>query len=99
MSKNDFSPNGFTIHRIDDNVIEENKIEIFGADFQDENEYYPDFNNTKIDKEIQDKLNILKEKNESEATLIKSDDIVMDVDNFFNNISQIYLLYNICEKI
>ncbi len=100
MLENDnYSPNGFNIHRVDENINEENKIEIIGADFQDKNEYYPDFNNSKIDKKIQEKLNNMKEKNESSAVLINSSEEVMNVDNFFNNTSQIYLLYNLSEKI
>ncbi len=41
----------------------------------------------------------MKEKNESSAVLINSSEEVMNVDNFFNNTSQIYLLYNLSEKI
>lgn len=97
------SPNGFTINRFDGN--EPDKIEIKGSNFDNPDQYYPDYEKSKQanivestweedTKKSQKKLEDLKKQEESKGTIINQDDNVIDPNSFFNS-SQNYVLFNL----
>lgn len=103
------SPNGFNVHRYenDNENVNESEIKIHGTNF-DDNKYYPDYDKyshqgkplTKEEKEVQDKLNEMKRTAEVSGTVInQNNEESVDPNAFFNNNSQIYLLYNLGEKV
>ena len=104
------SPNGFTVHRYDNENVNESKndITIRGSSFDDPEKYYPDYEKYRKQgnvsestweedtKKSQEKLEELKKTEEKSGTVINQDDntVVMDPNAFFNN-SQVYVLYNL----
>lgn len=103
------SPNGFTVHRYDNENVNESEIKIRGTIFQNPDQYYPDYEKYKEQgaqqweqetKESQDKLNELKRTADVSGTVInQNDNDVMDPNAFFGNNSQIYVLYNLGENL
>ena len=103
------SPNGFIVHRENVNESEnKNEIKVRGTTmFQNKEDYYPDYekysnqgNWNQETKESQVKLNEVKRNAEAFGTVINlnEDEDVVDPNTFFNNTSQVYLLYNLGEE-
>jgi len=112
MFDDNYSPNGFSVHRAPyENVNESDyekgvDVKIRGSIFQNKEDYYPDYyERQRLQQEIQispvvkptppQKLN---EMNDNPEVIINKEDEVMDPNTFFNDSSQIYLLYDIGDK-
>ena len=104
------SPNGFTVHKYNENENVNESVKIRGTTmFQNKDDYYPDYEKysnqgkqtwEKDTKESQDKLNEMKRTAEVSGTVINVDNNdVVDPNAFFNNNSQVYLFYNLGEKV
>ena len=109
------SPNGFTVHRYNENEnVNESEIKVRGTTiFQNPEQYYPDYEKYKEQgmtksqqweeetKESQDKLNELKRTAEVSGTVINQNDgnDVVDPNAFFGNNSQVYVLFNLGDKL
>jgi hypothetical protein len=102
------SPNGFNVHNVVNESENENEINVYGSTmFQNKDDYYPDYEKYSeqgiISPELklaQEKLNVAKKENDSLGTVINtSNDDVVDPNTFFNNTSQVYLLYNLKDNI
>ena len=110
-----YSPNGFNVHRYENENENVNEFDLTihgNAMFQNKNDDYPDYNEkdryerrsgqnvqiNHVDVESQKKLNELKNNNPG-VVINKKDDDVMDPNSFFNNTSQVYLLYNLGENL
>jgi len=108
-----YSPNGFNVHKYENENVNEFDITIRGSMFGNKNDPYPDYQErqrlqqevqitpveTKWDvetRESQRKLNEIKA--QDPGVLINRSEEVMDPNAFFNNSSQIYLLYTIGDK-
>lgn len=104
----DYSPNGFNVHHENVNESEtENEINVRGSTmFKNKDDYYPDYDEynqqgseTSELIKAQEKLKEEKKTADSFGTVINtSNEDVIDPNTFFNNTSQVYLLYNLGEK-
>jgi hypothetical protein len=106
------SPNGFMVRRYNE-TEKEPEIEIKGTTiFQDPDQYYPDYEMYQQEKlseqqwqqetkESQEKLNELRKNVEEKSTVINQNDNEVEIDPnaFFNNNSQVYVLYNLGDKL
>lgn len=101
------SPNGFKVHRENVNESEtENEINVHGSTmFKNKNDYYPDYDEYNQQGNVtpelikaQEKLKEEKRTADSFGTVINTTEDTIDPNSFFNNTSQVYLLYNLGEK-
>jgi len=110
MFDENYSPNGFSVRRapyenVNESDYENGKdVKIKGSIFQNKEDYYPDYQERqRLQQDVQispigkttPPINVNNNVNEVINT---NDEEVMDPNAFFNNSSQVYLLFDIGDK-
>ena len=110
MLDNNYSPNGFNVHRYDNENENVNEFDVTisgNAMFKNKNDAYPDYSEKdRYERQRSSGQNVqinhidkLNEINNPGVIINKNNEDVMDPNTFFNNTSQVYLLYNLGENL